>query len=101
PADYRQRFRVINLITLKQDPTGGNQALALEHGDDLAQHVAEYAIGTHDFGTFMTGIPAMPRLEAMQAQLPADYRQRFRVINLITLKQDPTGGNQALALEHG
>lgn len=69
PADYRQRFRVINLITLKQDPTGGNQALALEHGDDLAQHVAEYAIGTRDFGSVHDWHPRHARLEAMQAQL--------------------------------
>ena len=69
PADYRQRFRVINLITLKQDPTGGDQALALEHGDDLAQHVAEYAIGTRDFGSVHDWHPRHARLEAMQAQL--------------------------------
>ncbi|UDG76122.1 hypothetical protein H4P35_01785 [Achromobacter sp. 77] len=69
PADYRDRFRGINLITLKQDPTGGNQALGLEHGDDLAQHVAEYAIGTRDFGSVHDWHPRHARLEAMQAQL--------------------------------
>lgn len=69
PADYRQRFRVVNLITLKQDPTGGDQALALEHGDDLAQHVAEYAIGRRDFGSVHDWHPRHARLEAMQAQL--------------------------------
>lgn len=69
PADYRERFRVINLITFKQDPTGGDQALALEHGDDLAQHVAEYAIGTRDFGSVHDWHPRHARLEAMQAQL--------------------------------
>ena len=69
PADYRQRFRVINLITLKQDPTGGDQALALEHGDDLHQHVAEYAIGTRDFGSVHDWHPRHERLEAMQARL--------------------------------
>jgi len=69
PADYRERFRVVNLLTLKQDPTGGNQALALEHGDDLHQHVAEYAIGTHDFGSVHDWHPRHARLEAMQAQL--------------------------------
>ncbi|OAE59699.1 hypothetical protein A7J67_06420 [Achromobacter xylosoxidans] len=69
PADYRERFRVINLITLKQDPAGGNQALALEHGDDLAQHVAEYAIGTRDFVSVHDWHPRHARLEAMHAQL--------------------------------
>ncbi|WP_286939425.1 T6SS effector BTH_I2691 family protein [Achromobacter sp. UBA4530] len=69
PADYRERFRVVNLLTLKQDPTGGNQALALENGDDLHQHVAEYAIGTHDFGSVHDWHPRHARLEAMQAQL--------------------------------
>lgn len=69
PADYRERFRVINLITLKQDPTGGNQALALEHGADLHQHVTEYAIGTRDFGSVHDWHPRHSRLEAMQAQL--------------------------------
>ncbi|WP_312438561.1 T6SS effector BTH_I2691 family protein [Achromobacter sp.] len=60
---------MVNLLTLKQDPTGGNQALALEHGDDLHQHVAEYAIGTHDFGSVHDWHPRHARLEAMQAQL--------------------------------
>lgn len=69
PADYRERFRVVNLLTLKQDPTGGNQALALEHGDDLHQHVAEYAIGTRDFGSVHDWHPRHARLEAMHAQL--------------------------------
>ncbi|MBV7498914.1 T6SS effector BTH_I2691 family protein [Achromobacter sp. ACM05] len=69
PADYRERFRVVNLLTLKQDPTGGNQALAIENGDDLHQHVAEYAIGTHDFGSVHDWYPRHARLEAMQAQL--------------------------------
>ncbi len=69
PTDYRERFRVVNLLTLKQDPTGGNQALALEHGDDLHQHVAEYVIGTRDFGSVHDWHPRHARLEAMQAQL--------------------------------
>ncbi|CAB3889062.1 hypothetical protein LMG26689_03873 [Achromobacter animicus] len=69
PAGYRERFRVVNLLTLKLDPTGGNQALALEHGDDLHQHVAEYAIGTRDFGSVHDWHPRHARLEAMQAQL--------------------------------
>ncbi|MEN5158325.1 T6SS effector BTH_I2691 family protein [Achromobacter spanius] len=69
PVDYRDRFSVINLFTLKEDPTGGHQAIALEHGADLHQHVAEYAIGTNDFGSVHGWHPRHARLEAMRAQL--------------------------------
>ena len=69
PADYRQRFRVINLSSVKDDPTTDSQALALEHGDELHQHVAEYAIGTRDFGSVHEWHPRHHRLQAMQAHL--------------------------------
>ena len=69
PADYRQRFRMINLATLKDDPTADAQALALEHGDEVQHHVAEYAMGTRDFGSVHEWHPRHARLQAMQAHL--------------------------------
>ncbi|WP_155627476.1 T6SS effector BTH_I2691 family protein [Burkholderia cepacia] len=69
PAGYRQRFKVISLAVLKADPEANNQALALEHGDALHEHVAEYAANTRDFGSVHTWHPRHPRAQAMRAQL--------------------------------
>ncbi|WP_269511579.1 T6SS effector BTH_I2691 family protein, partial [Burkholderia sp. IMCC1007] len=69
PADYRQRFKLINLAILKSDPKANNQALALEHGDALHEHVAEYAANTRDFGSVHAWHPRQARAQAMRAQL--------------------------------
>ncbi|KVH29211.1 T6SS effector BTH_I2691 family protein [Burkholderia cepacia] len=69
PADHRQRFKVIDLAALKADPEANNQALALEHGDALHEHVAEYAANTRDFGSVHTWHPRQSRAQAMRAQL--------------------------------
>ncbi|WP_420211972.1 T6SS effector BTH_I2691 family protein [Burkholderia aenigmatica] len=69
PADYRQRFKVINLAGLKADPKANNQALALEHGDLLHEHVAEYTVGASDFNSIHGWHPRQPRVQAMRAQL--------------------------------
>ncbi|WP_454669860.1 T6SS effector BTH_I2691 family protein [Achromobacter kerstersii] len=50
-ADYPQRFVIVDLPKLREDPTAGGTALALEHAHLLHEHVAEYASGVDDFGS--------------------------------------------------
>ncbi|MGO4402583.1 T6SS effector BTH_I2691 family protein, partial [Achromobacter sp. PAB15] len=50
-ADYPQRFVIVDLPKLRDDPTAGGTALALEHAHLLNEHVAEYASGVDDFGS--------------------------------------------------
>ncbi|AZS80415.1 hypothetical protein ELS24_19325 [Achromobacter spanius] len=45
------RFVIVDLITLRQDPTAGGVALALEHAHPLHTHVAEYSSDVRDFGS--------------------------------------------------
>ena len=50
-ADYPQRFVIVDLPKLRDDPTAGGTALGLEHTHLLNEHVAEYASGVDDFGS--------------------------------------------------
>ncbi|WP_342068103.1 T6SS effector BTH_I2691 family protein [Achromobacter kerstersii] len=50
-ADYPQRFVIVDLPKLREDPTAGGTALGLEHTHLLHEHVAEYASGVDDFGS--------------------------------------------------
>lgn len=45
------RFVIVDLTTLRQDPTAGGAALALEHAHPLHKHVAEYSLDVRDFGS--------------------------------------------------
>lgn len=45
------RFVIVDLTTLRQDPTAGGAALALEHAHPLHTHVAEYSLDVRDFGS--------------------------------------------------
>lgn len=50
-ANYPQRFVIVDLPKLRDDPTAGGTALALEHQHPLNKHVAEYVSGVDDFGS--------------------------------------------------
>lgn len=50
-ADYPLRFVIVDLPKLRDDPTAGGTALALEHAHPLNKHVAEYVSGVDDFGS--------------------------------------------------
>jgi hypothetical protein len=45
------RFVIVDLTALRQDPTVGGAALALEHAHPLHTHVAEYSSDVRDFGS--------------------------------------------------
>lgn len=62
---YLQRFTTYTLAKLKSAPLPAEHALPLEHGDALAQMVAEYAHGYEDFGSVHEFHSRADRLEAM------------------------------------
>ncbi|WP_431819464.1 T6SS effector BTH_I2691 family protein [Burkholderia sp. F1] len=97
PADYRQRFVEIELAAIKADPSAKGQALALEHAHALAEHVAEYASGTNDFGSAHGWYPRQSRLEAMRNYLHILERQEGATQGVAGLiLPDPVGMAQEL-----
>ncbi|MBN3858016.1 hypothetical protein G3N59_31985 [Paraburkholderia sp. Ac-20340] len=67
-GDYQQRFTVIDLATLKTDPSK-TQALALEHVHPLAGQIVEYTSGMADFGSVHGSYTRQSRAQAMRDYL--------------------------------
>ncbi|MEN4918001.1 T6SS effector BTH_I2691 family protein [Achromobacter spanius] len=94
---YLQRFTTYTLAKLKSAPLPAEHALPLEHGDALAQMVAEYAHGYEDFGSVHEFHSRADRLEAMGMYL----RQAEKLNGLATgvaglMLPDPIGLAQEL-----
>ncbi|MGV2861223.1 T6SS effector BTH_I2691 family protein [Achromobacter sp. AGC39] len=74
-ANYPLRFVIVDLPKLRDDPTAGGTALALEHAHPLNKHVAEYVSGVDDFGSVHSWSSRVAQATGMRNYLTLMERQ--------------------------